>query len=535
MDISNLFDVSYVYDAVDILMKKLLIITNSKILLIPENGIGNIEYKLRLDLKSNFSLKKMVSQMNWRLTEGKDIIGINEAHYILGILDNGNMGNMSWEMIKCSYNLLVSIINNCNGYITAEKIYKNENSYFMYILINKKLTIKINEINAVFVGPSGGSKTTTIGYLTYGKKDDGLGITRNLILKYGHEKISGITTSIKKEIIGIKNNMHINYSSSINSSWEDIVEKSDKIINLIDLPGDKKYYKTTFFGLLSYNIHIIIIVIDCMNIFNSIVEINFYLKLAKLLNISVVFLISKCDKLELLDDYMKLKIMDTIKYYETFPIFKISNITGNGYGDLLEYFNNFKIIHNDITNIKNDICLGTIIETFCIPDIGTVLSCAIIFGYFEINDDIYISDGKNYEKVIIKSIQKKYIDSKILYEGETGGIRIIVNSKEIDFDKYLIITNHKYNTYKNINIEIEKPFNTIYYINQHCSLFISNMISQVIIQTLIYHDTSIILKVQVELLPIIIPKLDYSETCIGILKTENEEINIGSITRYKND
>ena len=38
--------------------------------LIPENPEGNIEYKLRLDLKQEQNIKKTASQMKWRLSEG---------------------------------------------------------------------------------------------------------------------------------------------------------------------------------------------------------------------------------------------------------------------------------------------------------------------------------------------------------------------------------------------------------------------------------------------------------------------------------
>ena len=40
--------------------------------LIPENDVGNIEYKLRLDKKDVIGCRKLVSQMVWRLNQGKE-------------------------------------------------------------------------------------------------------------------------------------------------------------------------------------------------------------------------------------------------------------------------------------------------------------------------------------------------------------------------------------------------------------------------------------------------------------------------------
>ena len=81
--------------------------------LIPENPEGNIEYKLRLDLKQEQNIKKTASQMKWRLSEGYhqnyplefDFMNttnknINEAHYVIGVYDNGKLGNLNKDIIN---------------------------------------------------------------------------------------------------------------------------------------------------------------------------------------------------------------------------------------------------------------------------------------------------------------------------------------------------------------------------------------------------------------------------------------------------
>ena len=65
--------------------------------LIEEDDNGNIEYKWKLDSKNELTLKKLTSQLLWRLNEGKEMYGIYEAHYILGVFDNGNLGNLTLE------------------------------------------------------------------------------------------------------------------------------------------------------------------------------------------------------------------------------------------------------------------------------------------------------------------------------------------------------------------------------------------------------------------------------------------------------
>ncbi len=61
----------------------------------PEVEEGNIEYKWRLDKKDILGIKKLVSQMLWRLNEGYDMTNNYEAHYLLGVYDSGNLGGLS--------------------------------------------------------------------------------------------------------------------------------------------------------------------------------------------------------------------------------------------------------------------------------------------------------------------------------------------------------------------------------------------------------------------------------------------------------
>ena len=61
---------------------------------------GNIEYKWRLDKKDVNGLKKLVSQMLWRLNEGYELINHYEAHYLLGVYDSGELGGLTKDELE---------------------------------------------------------------------------------------------------------------------------------------------------------------------------------------------------------------------------------------------------------------------------------------------------------------------------------------------------------------------------------------------------------------------------------------------------
>ena len=64
---------------------------------VPEEDDGNIEYKLRLDMKDTDGCSKLKTQMLWRVNRGFEKNGKYEAQYVLGIYDNGDIGKFTEE------------------------------------------------------------------------------------------------------------------------------------------------------------------------------------------------------------------------------------------------------------------------------------------------------------------------------------------------------------------------------------------------------------------------------------------------------
>jgi GTPase len=505
----------------NIIMKSLLDPSSPKFKLLSENDDGNIEYKLRLDKKHGLSLRKLITQMNWRLSEGYEKNGVHEAHYILGIEDDGNLGNMSLSNIESTYDVFLYMVQECHAVVVTKTMFKIDSSHLIYAMINKKHTSKVIEINAIFVGPSGHGKTTAISYLTHGCNDNGDGQGRKHVLKYVHEKVTGQTSSVKKEIIGLKNKMLINTTTG-DASWEDIVNMSDKIVNLIDLPGDKKFSKTTYFGILSYKIHIMFIVVDIATLTDVDVSIciDFYYGLGKLLNVKMVLLLSKLDTVKdtaHISTYM----------YSDLPCVGISSVTEKGFDKIIDIFNQYELIPYTSNDTDK---LFTVIEPYFIFDTGVVLSGSVEKGIFNIGDKVFITDGLHCTETYIKSIHKKQIDSTCLYEGETGCLHVSYSGKYDSIDKHMIVTNRKYPLWSKITILIKDTFSLLPSIKQKCALYIGNMMAVVkIISVSLQDDLSISLVLQVISSPILCPILEYKSKTVGILKMDSDEVYVGEV------
>lgn len=99
-------------------------------------------------------------------------------------------------------------------------------------------------------------KSSTLGVLTRGGLDDGRGKARVNLFRHKHEIESGRTSSVGMEIMGFdaKGKIVMNYDPKRTEpgrkmSWEEICERSAKVLTFIDLAGHERYLKTTVGGL----------------------------------------------------------------------------------------------------------------------------------------------------------------------------------------------------------------------------------------------------------------------------------------------
>jgi hypothetical protein len=406
--------------------------------LIEENDDGNIEYKWKLDSKNPLTLKKLSSQLLWRLNEGKELCGIYEAHYVLGVFDNGNLGMLSLDELNKTIDIFKSVIDKVSVEITNSSIENINNSYIYCATIrHKPIDKKINEINIMFCGTEQVGKSSIISHICYSNKDNGNGAIRDYVMTHEHEKITGSTMCINKQIIGIKNNKLLNYNYSQN--WEEIVKISDKIINIYDTPGNKKYLKTILKALRTYMIDVLFIV--CNNNLDNLDNLDkyskFLIKYASIFNIKYYLIKSKSD----------------ISYTYANNILNISTINP----DLSDMDKMKEIL---INSEKNNTYKSFIPNTFRITSIYNIPDRNKIIAGIQTNGMLsYNSNNSNnyivfpdltYTKINIESIFKKNIDSMNIYEKETGSISYKITNETKDINR---IT-------KDIN-RITKDINTI--------------------------------------------------------------------------
>ena len=111
-----------------------------------------------------------------------------------------------------------------------------------------------SSIRVATIGNVDSGKSTLCGLLSKGIPDDGNGKTRAAVFNYGHEKGTGRTSSIAHEIMGWDEKGNQQFASHFTDNkqkyWTEVISKSNKFLNLLDLCGHEKYLKTTMTGLV---------------------------------------------------------------------------------------------------------------------------------------------------------------------------------------------------------------------------------------------------------------------------------------------
>ncbi len=388
----------------------------------PENHDGNVEYKWRLDTKNDLGVKKLTTQMMWRLNEGYENTGIREAHYLLGVYDDGSLGKLTEEELQNSINVFKDSIKQYNIEIQNEIIKFIKDSYVYYALVtqNNDLDI-IKEKNIIIIGDPQSGKTSLISNICYDAN------VRDQILKHVHEKINGITTDIKKEIIGIKNNKIINYVDYC--GWDELVKNSDYIINIYDIPViNMKTIINYILGIMPDNM----IIISKNKEYST--DINFYIDFCEFYKISYNVVDSK-------------ELINYNKKYFT------------------DIFININNIHNENMINKSE-SIFRINDYYDIPERGYIVSGIQKNKSFNIGEINFLNIGDEVYKIKIKSIHKKNINFKSINSGESGSINfeLIDKSVKIKLSKNAYITNILDNkTIESIKIiSNKKIYNGIY-------------------------------------------------------------------------
>uniref|UniRef100_F1KSM9 GTP-binding protein 2 n=1 Tax=Ascaris suum TaxID=6253 RepID=F1KSM9_ASCSU len=420
----------------------------------PEVEEGNIEYKVKLVNPSASRLQHLITQMKWRLREGQ-----GEAIYEIGVEDRGVMTGLTDSELEASMRTLTAMANALNASIVTlserdvtpigEGMTRRR---VLEVLIRKVPdNQQFIELRLALLGGVDMGKSTICGVLTQGLLDNGHGKARLSMFRYLHELQTGRTSSICLDVVGFNSRGQlINYADH---SLEEIVEQSTKLITLIDLAGDRRYLKTTIYGLTAYAPHFCALVVSATTGPTAVTR--EHLGFAIALNIPVLVIITKLD---LVDDCTAEKVVRNVEGLlrrpamnrvpkrvqctgdavqcassmlneNVVPIFVISNVTGANMS-LLKCFLNV-LPPNGLSKLKQDELsmaapLFSVEEVFRVPHVGTVVCGMLIDGVLSEDDRIRLGPDRNgaYHVGKVDSIRRNKQPVRSIKPGQAASVAL---------------------------------------------------------------------------------------------------------------
>ena len=211
--------------------------------------------------------------------------------------------------------------------------------------------------------------------------------SRKLVFNHKHEIYSGRTSSISIENKNFEREDGINY------------------INFIDTPGYGKYLKTTICALCKYDVQMILLCIDPLNI--NLIDLKFYIKVLNFFKYTYFIIFTKKDKYKshhktfLLKNILEINGKEYNKEnIKSIPYIEVSNVSKEGYRKLIKNIKKIKTFEkSNVDNCKFQIC-----DIIKIPNIGKIYTGILLKGSLKKNNKYLLANSDSEYEIFITSI-----------------------------------------------------------------------------------------------------------------------------------
>ncbi|GAA5878960.1 hypothetical protein JCM3774_000674 [Rhodotorula dairenensis] len=295
------------------------------------------------------------------------------------------------------------------------------------------------ESRIAVVGNVDAGKSSLLGVLTRSRLDDGRGKARVSLFRHKHEIETGRTSSAGNEILGFQPDGKVivpEDHAKQQATWESIAHKAAKVVSFTDLAGHEKYLKTTLAGLTGTAPDFVLLILGAnAGLIGMSKE---HLSVALALSLPIVCVITKVDStppqvyeqtvkqlVKVLrspgcrkkpvfvnDNGMACELAMGFAAEKACPVFRVSNVTGEGLELLKTFLNVVRPAHSaEVFPIDADFELA-VADVYSVPFVGTVVSGVVMAGCVRPGDVPLLGpDSVNrFIPAAIKSIQRKRVN-----------------------------------------------------------------------------------------------------------------------------
>ena len=247
--------------------------------------LKKLEFILNYLNPSESRIARLQSQILQRLEHS------GEYQTTLGLCSNSEPIGLSNAEIDQSLNTIRSICETINVDITILSKQRLDQGSVCQILVRKKSQRDLVETRVALIGESKVGKSTLVGVLAKGVRENGKGSARNASSFHQTEKKQGSTTTYSQHLIYFDQQGKIKKPGKNKNKGDDLPAKS---ISLIDLPGSSKYKSAFLSGLISQIPDYALLMIDPSNFSENLNR--DYINVIFALNLPLFVVLSKSEK-----------------------------------------------------------------------------------------------------------------------------------------------------------------------------------------------------------------------------------------------
>ena len=231
-----------------------------------ESESGPVEYKWKLLNKSTLRLSHLTTQMKWRLHEGG-----GRCRYELGVLDNGQPEGLSEEEMRETLQTIARMARELGGELRLLKVARGRRGDVAEVEVTEGGGRSgWVDVRVAVCGREQSGKSSLVGVLCSGLRDNGRGSARLRVFRHRHEVESGYTQSLSSQLLGFDSAGRVINSASTSPSpssfashsWASITDRACKIVTFSDLVGHESGQKVTIAALLSEAVDYALLVVS---------------------------------------------------------------------------------------------------------------------------------------------------------------------------------------------------------------------------------------------------------------------------------
>ncbi|MFC4357263.1 GTPBP1 family GTP-binding protein [Halobium salinum] len=218
---------------------------------------GHVEFKERLSREVHLAsgrMESLAAQLRHRVLSGD-----GEATYVVGVTDDGGIAGISPDAFSESLDVLSLLAEEAGAHIEDVETWgvgdgDGAEKGLVGVATVREGAILETDDEHIVVGTAGHvdhGKSTLVGSLVTGERDDGNGATRGFLDVQPHEIERGLSADLSYAVYGFDANGPVHMDNPHRKSDRArIVESSDRLVSFVDTVGHEPWLRTTIRGLV---------------------------------------------------------------------------------------------------------------------------------------------------------------------------------------------------------------------------------------------------------------------------------------------